>query len=218
MATNREQQRFESGPQRLEEALRGSLRGSLHDHWGLFLAEGIVLLLLGLGAIAMPWIATFAVAILIGWLLLVSGIVGLITTIRMIHTPGAGWSMFSALIGIAAGVVLIAFPVSGALSLTLVLTVFLTFEGIASIMLALSHSRGFSARWGLLLFSGIVDLFLAGIIFWGLPGTAVWAIGLLVGINLVFGGVTLISMSLHARATPTGRTLGGAPSPSGPAR
>jgi uncharacterized membrane protein HdeD (DUF308 family) len=51
----------------------------------------------------------------------------------------------------------------------------------------------------MMLFSGIVDLVLAGIIFAGLPGTAAWAIGLLVGINLVFGGSALISMALHAR-------------------
>jgi uncharacterized membrane protein HdeD (DUF308 family) len=54
----------------------------------------------------------------------------------------------------------------------------------------------------MLLFSGIVDLILAAMIFTGLPNTAAWAIGLLVGINLVFGGSTLITMALHARAAP----------------
>jgi uncharacterized membrane protein HdeD (DUF308 family) len=83
------------------------------------------------------------------------------------------------------------------------LTLFLVLEGIASIMLALSHRRGFSARWGLMLVSGVVDLILGAIVFIGLPGTAVWAIGLLVGINLVFGGSALISMALQARAAPS---------------
>src|SRR5579883_486338 len=150
-----------------QQRMQAALNASLHDHWRLFLAEGIILVLLGFGAIAVPWVATVAIAILIGWLLLVSGIVGLATTLRMMRTPGVGWSLLSAAIAIAAGVVLILYPVSGALSLTLVLTVFLTFEGIASIMLALSHSRGFSARWDMLLFSGVVDLVLAGIIFFG---------------------------------------------------
>ena len=50
-----------------------------------------------------------------------------------------------------------------------------------------------------MLASGIVDLILAAIIFAGLPGTAAWAIGLLVGINMIFGGVSLIAMALHAR-------------------
>ena len=194
----------------IEQRMAAALAASLHDHWGLFLTEGIVLLLLGAGAILMPWVATFAVAIFIGWLLLISGVVGLITTVRMHRTPGWGWSLFSALIGIAAGIVLLLYPVSGAFSLTLVLTVFLVFEGIASIMLALSHSRGFAARWGMLLFSGIVDLILAGIIFAGLPGTALWAIGLLVGINMLFGGIALVSMALHARgAAPTAPPLSG---------
>ena len=65
----------------------------------------------------------------------------------------------------------------------------------ASIMIALEHRHGFAARWAMLLFSGIVDIILAGIIFAGLPGTAAWAIGLLVGINLVFGGTALVSMA-----------------------
>ena len=56
-----------------------------------------------------------------------------------------------------------------------------------------------SGRWGWMLVSGIVDLVLAAVIFSGLPGTAVWAIGLLVGINMVFGGTALIAMALHAR-------------------
>ena len=56
-----------------------------------------------------------------------------------------------------------------------------------------------SERWSWLLVSGIVDILLAGIIISGLPGTALWAIGLLVGINLVFGGATLIGMALAAR-------------------
>jgi uncharacterized membrane protein HdeD (DUF308 family) len=63
----------------------------------------------------------------------------------------------------------------------------------------LSHRNGFSSRWSLLLLSGVVDLILACIIVMGLPGTAAWAIGLLVGINMVFGGSTLIAMAMHAR-------------------
>lgn len=181
------------------ERTRAVATKSLHEHWGLFLGEGIILVILGLAAIVLPPLATLAVEILIGWLLLVSGVVGLISTYRMRHAPGLWWSMLSAVVGIAAGCVLLRWPLSGALSLTFVLTVFLLLEGFASIMLALHHRHGFSARWGFMLVSGLIDLFLAGIIFLGLPGTALWAIGLLVGINLVFGGTALIAMALHAR-------------------
>jgi uncharacterized membrane protein HdeD (DUF308 family) len=180
---------------------------SLREHWGLFLTEGIILLVLGVAAIILPQVATLAVEILIGWVLLASGLVGLVSSFRMRRTPGFGWSLFSAALGVAAGLVLLLWPLSGAFSLTLILTVFLVLEGVASIMLALSHRHGFSARWGMMLVSGVVDLILGAIVFMGLPGTAVWAIGLLVGINLVFGGAALISMALQARAAapPAGR-------------
>ncbi len=173
---------------------------SLHDHWVMFLIEGVVLLILGIIAIVIPPIATLAVAILVGWLFLISGIVGLIGTYMMRHAPGFWWSLLSAVLALAAGLVLLAWPVSGAISLTLVLIVFFIIEGIASIMFALDHRAQLSGRWGWMLASGVVDLILAVIIFTGLPGTAAWAIGLLVGINMVFGGVSLIAMALHARS------------------
>jgi uncharacterized membrane protein HdeD (DUF308 family) len=66
-------------------------------------------------------------------------------------------------------------------------------------MFALEHRRELSGRWGWMLASGIIDLILATIILAGLPGTAAWAIGLLVGTNMVFGGTALIAMALHAR-------------------
>jgi uncharacterized membrane protein HdeD (DUF308 family) len=179
---------------------RAAVAASLKQHWRTYLIEGIVLLALGLLAIIVPPIATLAVEILIGWLLLASGIIGLISTFRMRHAPGFGWSLVSALIGIAAGVILLAWPVSGAVSLTLVLSIFLLMEGVATIMIALQHRRDFSGRWAMLLFSGIIDIILAAIIFAGLPGTALWVLGLLVGINLMVGGAALISMALHARA------------------
>ena len=66
-------------------------------------------------------------------------------------------------------------------------------------MLALEHRRELSGRWGLMLASSIVDLTLAAIILIGLPATSVWAIGLIVGVDLVFGGVAMIGMALAAR-------------------
>jgi uncharacterized membrane protein HdeD (DUF308 family) len=181
------------------EKIQTAVTESLHAHWAIFLIEGIVLIVLGLMAVAVPMLATLAVAILIGWLLLVSGGVGLITSIWMRRAPGFLWSLLSAILGIVAGVVLLWWPVSGALSLTVILTAFLTVEGILSIMYALEHKRDLSGRWGMMLLSGVVDLFLAAMIFLGLPATAAWAIGLLVGINLVFGGSALAAMALHAR-------------------
>jgi uncharacterized membrane protein HdeD (DUF308 family) len=181
------------------DRLQSTVTNSLNSHWRLFLIEGIVLFILGLLAIIVPPIATIAVEVLIGWLLLMSGIVGLIATLRMRGAPGFAWSLISAILGIVAGIVLLVWPLSGALTLTMILTVFLVLEGVISILYALEHRRGLSGRWGIMLFSGVIDLFLAGIIFAGLPGTAAWAIGLLVGVNLVFGGYAIVAMALHAR-------------------
>ena len=181
------------------EHIQRAVATSLHEHWVLFLVEGIVLVALGLLAIVLPPIATLAVEILFGWLFLISGIVGLITTVRMRQAPGFWWALVSAALGIAAGIVLLAWPLSGVLSLTLILIVFFTIEGVASIMYALEHKRELSGRWVWMLASGIVDLIVAAMVFIGLPGTAAWAIGLLVGINMVFGGAALIAMALHAR-------------------
>jgi uncharacterized membrane protein HdeD (DUF308 family) len=181
------------------DELRRIFKKSLHEHWVAFLVEGIVLVGLGSAAILVPPLATLAVAIFLGWIFLIGGVAGLISTFSMRRAPGFGWSLVSALVGIAAGVVLVGWPGSGAISLTLVAIAFFLIEGVATILFALDHKRALSGRWGWMMVSGVVDLGLAAIILLGLPGTAVWAIGLLVGINMVFGGVALIGMALHAR-------------------
>jgi len=171
---------------------------ALQRHWGLYLLEGIVLVVLGALAIVIPQLATLAVTILIGWLLLISGALGLIMTFWMRAAPGFWWSLISAALGILAGGVLVTRPVTGAISLTLVLIAFFIIEGIASIMFALEHRSQLPGGWGWMLVSGVVDLALSVMIFAGLPSTAAWAIGLLVGINLMFGGTALAAMALQA--------------------
>src|ERR1700689_1669206 len=177
-----------------------AIRNSLRAHWKFFLIEGIVLVMLGVIAICVPPLATVTVEILIGWLILLSGVLGLVMTFQTRGSPGFGWSLLSAVVGILVGIVLLIWPLSGVLSLTLMLTVFLVLEGIVSIMYALAHRRESSSRWELMLVSGIVDLILAGLILAGLPGTAAWAIGLIVGINLLFGGVALVAIALQAKS------------------
>jgi len=172
---------------------------AMHEHWVLYLVEGVVLLVLGATAIVLPALATLAVTILLGWLFLVSGIIGLVTTFWMRHAPGFWWSLLSAVLGIVVGIWLLVAPVTGAFSLTVILVAFFIIEGIASIMFALDHKRELSGQWGWMLVSGVVDLILAALIFANLPSTAAWALGLLVGINMVFGGAALIAMALHAR-------------------
>jgi len=187
-----------STPPNIGDVQRAVAR-SLHQHWVLFLVEGVVLLVLGATAIVIPPLATLAATLVLGWLFLVSGVVGLFTTFMMRHAPGFWWSLISAALAVLVGSLLLARPVSGAFSLTLVLIAFFVIEGVASIMFALEHKRELSGRWGWMLASGVVDLLLALMILAGLPSTAAWALGLLVGINMVFCGAALIAMALHAR-------------------
>ena len=183
-----------------ETAGRGLAR-SLHRHWKLFLAEGILLILLGCAALLLPLIAGLAITILFGWLFLLIGATGLASTFAMRHAPGFWWSLISAILTILLGGLLLFFPGLGLVSLTYLLIAFFVAEGIVTIMYALEHRRDMSQRWGWMLLSGIIDLFVAFIILIGLPGSFAWALGLIVGINLLFGGAAMVSMALAARAT-----------------
>jgi len=177
----------------------GRLAAAVREHSTLFLVEGIVLVVLGLLAIIVPPVASLAATVLFGWILLVSGVIGLISTLRARHAPGFIWSLISALVGIAAGVLLLVRPVLGTLSLTAILIAFLFAEGVVSILYAIEHRRALSGRWGWMLASGILDLVLGAIVLAGLPGSAFWALGVIIGINMLFGGWSLIAMALHAR-------------------
>jgi uncharacterized membrane protein HdeD (DUF308 family) len=177
-----------------------ALANAVREHSKYFLAEGIILVLLGALAIFLPLFATVTITIILGWIFLASGIVGLIATFGARQAPGFWWSLLSALIAIAVGLIPLAQPIAGALSLTLLLIVFFIFEGTASVMYAFEHRRELTGRWEWMLISGIIDFVIAGIILAGLPGTAAWALGLLVGINMIFGGVALVAIAVHARS------------------
>lgn len=168
-------------------------------HWKLYLIEGILLLLLGVAALLIPAIASLAVAIFLGWVFLIGGIVGLVTTLGGRHAPGFGWSLASAIITIVAGAVLLIWPITGAFSLTLVIAAFLVADGFVSMMLAVEHRRQMAHRWGWLFLNGVIDVVLAGLIVWLLPASGLWILGVIVGIDFIFGGTALIGMALAAR-------------------
>jgi uncharacterized membrane protein HdeD (DUF308 family) len=179
--------------------LQSRMRAAVRAHWKAFLIEGILLVILGLAAMIVPPLASLAVTILVGWLLLISGIAGLALTVWARGMPGFWWSLISAVLALVAGIILLAQPAQGVYTLTLVIGVYFVAEGVATIMYALEHRRELSARWPWLLVAGIFDILIAFMIISGLPGSAEWAIGLLVGINLVFGGASLIGVALAAR-------------------
>ena len=179
--------------------LQSEMSAAVRGHWKAFLIEGIVLVVLGLAAMIVPPLASLAVTIFLGWMFLISGVVGLALTFWTRGMPGFWWSLISAALALVAGLVLLAQPVQGTLTLTIVVGAYFLAEGVATIMYALEHRRELSERWQWLLVGGIMDLLIAAIIITGLPGSALWAVGLLVGINLLFGGATLIGVALAAR-------------------
>ena len=179
--------------------LQSEMNARVKAHWKAFLFEGIVLALLGLAAMIVPPLASLAVTIFLGWMFLISGIAGLVATYWARQTPGFWWSLFSAALAVLAGGLLLARPAQGILTLTIVVGAYFLAEGVVTIMYALEHRRELSARWSWLLISGLMDILISFLIISGLPGSAVWAIGLLVGINLVLGGASLVGMALAAR-------------------
>jgi uncharacterized membrane protein HdeD (DUF308 family) len=179
--------------------LQAKMRDTMRAHWKAFLIEGILLAVMGLAALIVPPLASLAVTILLGWLFLIMGIGGLIVTFWAREMPGFWWSLISAALAVLAGLVLLARPMQGVLTLTIVVGAYFLAEGVTTIMYALEHRRELSGRWSWLLVAGVMDLLIAFIVIAGLPGSAEWALGLLVGINLLFGGATLIGMALAAR-------------------
>ena len=179
--------------------LQSEMSATVKAHWKAFLFEGIVLAVLGLAAMIVPPLASLAVTIFLGWMFLISGVAGLFVTYWARQMPGFWWSLFSAALAVLAGLILLARPMQGVLTLTIVVGAYFLAEGVATIMYALEHRRELSARWSWLLVAGMIDILIAFMIIGGLPGSAEWAIGLLVGINLLFGGASLIGMALAAR-------------------
>jgi uncharacterized membrane protein HdeD (DUF308 family) len=181
--------------------LQSDMSAAVKAHWKAFLFEGIVLAVLGLAAMIVSPLASLAVTIFLGWMFLISGVAGLIVTYWARQMPGFWWSLFSATLAVLAGLVLVARPMQGVLTLTIVVGAYFLAEGVATIMYALEHRRELSGRWSWLLVSGLMDILIAFLIISGLPGSAEWAIGLLVGINLVLGGASLVGMALAARSS-----------------
>jgi uncharacterized membrane protein HdeD (DUF308 family) len=178
--------------------VRRRLAAAFHAHWKLFLAEGVVMMVLGVVAILVPEVATLAITLVIGWLFIIGGIFRTISLLQHRDMPGFGWSLATAVLAIVLGVILLLRPIAGALTLTIALIAFFILEGVSAIVLAIEHRRHLGS-WGWVLFSGLIDLLLAFLIWDGWPSSADWAIGLLVGINMVFLGLSLIMTALAAR-------------------
>ncbi|MGH7070529.1 MAG: HdeD family acid-resistance protein [Acetobacteraceae bacterium] len=169
----------------------------IRSKWGLFVALGIGLIVLGVIAWLDVVSVTIAGTILIGALLLVGGIFQIIHAFMTREWRGFLLGLFSGVLALIAGILIMGEPVRGALVLTIVVVAFLAVGGITRIALAFRH-RGMS-RWGLLLLSGIVSLIVAGLLYAGLPWSGLWVLGTLIAIELVIQGIAWLSFGLALR-------------------
>lgn len=167
----------------------------LQTHWRLFLAEGIFFIFLGLCAIVIPQFFTVAIVVFLGWILLFGGIVHVGRAFVFSNMPGFGWWLFMGVLQVIVGYLFITRPVAGALTLTMLMTVFFALEGVAKISLAFMMRP--LANWGFILFSGFTALAFALIILISWSESAHWLLGLFLGINMVFLGWSLVKISLH---------------------
>ena len=174
--------------------------GTIRDHWKMILAEGILFILLGFLAVLFPVFSTFTFELFIGWLLLIGGVFSIYRVLTAQEIPGFWPSLIAATISIIVGILLLTYPLKGVLTLTILLAIYFLVDGIAKLIFSLEWRP--LQNWGWLLISGLLPLAIAAIIYMGWPGTAVWTLGLLLGINLLFYGWTLTFLALTAKDTP----------------
>ncbi len=151
------------------------------------IAVGVLALISGIVAIAVPVLASVATAIFIGWVLVVAGVA---MTVRAVshRSPVRG---LEALVTLVAGLNVLVFPSSGTVTLTFVLAVWFFARGVLSLTYALSRRAG-AESWAAAI-GGVLSIILGFLVAAGLPGTAAWALGLLVGIDLIFWGVRALT-------------------------
>jgi uncharacterized membrane protein HdeD (DUF308 family) len=179
--------------------MQRAMQGALATHWRLFMVQGVALIVLGLLAIAAPVAATIVANLFIGWLLFIGGVVGLVALFSTHEVPAFLWGLLTAALSVTVGIVLIWNPLEAALTITLVLTAFFIAEGVFQIVASLAYRHMLGGSVGWMLLSGVADLLLAAVIIAGWPLSAAWALGLLVGINLLTSGWAILMAALVGR-------------------
>ncbi len=180
-----------------ESALREPIKKV--SGWGI--AFAILIIIAGFIAIALPFASGIAITVVIGWLLVISGVFHLADAF---HSKGAGAVLWRVLIGIVfiiGGIDIAFFPLRGLFTLTFVLAIILLVQGVISVLSFFRHRRMHGVGW--ILFNGLVSILLGGVIWWDGPGAAVWIIGTLVGIHLIFNGITRLMIWSAVRKAVT---------------
>lgn len=166
--------------------------------WQWFLALGVIMIILGIAAIALPGITTLATEVFIGWIVLLGGVVQTVSAFWARRWGGFFLALLSGILFLVVGALMLAYPVMGILALTLLLGVLFLLQGAFEITLAVAVRP--STSWGWLLVSGILSLLIAFLILANWPSAAAWAIGLLVGVALLWYGLARVMLALAARS------------------
>lgn len=176
----------------------------IHDSWGWFVAAGIALILLGVACIVGSVTATFITVLAIGWLLLIGAGVALVHAFQTRTWSGFFLYFLTALLRGFMGYLLIRYPLSGELSLTLLLAALFivggTFRAIGAASLRFP-------QWGWTAVSGIISIALGVMLLNQLPLSSLWFIGLAIGVDFVFDGTSMIALGNALRAVPSGHAL-----------
>jgi uncharacterized membrane protein HdeD (DUF308 family) len=163
--------------------------------WSIVLS--ILLILAGIAAIILPPVASLAVTIFVGWMLVFGGIIHFVYAWRTRHAGGVLWEVLIGVVYVAAGAYLLWNPIVGLAAVTLALALYLLFEGLLEFVLSYELRPAPGSGW--LLFDGIITLILALLIWRIWPIGAPWILGLLVGISMLVSGTARLMLSVAAR-------------------
>ena len=181
-------------------ALREAMRETVKRYSLWYLIQGVLLVVAGVLAIISPIIASVAIVFLLGWVLIISGVLQAVGLIGASNVPHFWLQLISAVLAILIGVLLLRSPDSGLLVMTMLLIVYFMVEGIAKVIFALTI-RPFP-NWGWVLASGVVGILLAFILWANMPLTASWVLGLMLGVLLVSEGAALTYLAWHVHKAP----------------
>ncbi len=158
---------------------------------------GVSLICLGMLAVAWPLLAAVAVNGMVAWLILLAGIIHIVVAFHSREAGSVIWRLLVGLAYLCFGGYLLARPLTGVASLTLLLASLFLVEGIFNIVLYFRAPSTLRSGWFLV--DGIVTLLLGLMIYMQWPSSSAWAIGTLVGVSLIFSGVTRVMVSLAVR-------------------
>lgn len=168
-------------------------REELWSHRGWFLGLGIVLIVLGIIAVGLAELTTLVSVVVLGWLLLISGVLEGINAIRHRDSGGFLLTLLTGLLGVVVGLMFVTHPVAGALTLTLLLGAFFLVEGIFRFAGA---ARLRTPHWGWAALGGVITGLLGVLLLVHWPASALWFIGLAVGIDMIFRGWAWVMLAL----------------------